>query len=134
MATHFLSCQEKVQVSTLCQKTYADIVLGYEWTNSRTLSGERGDSEQCKVQHRAGRETEACNSQSLSLTSSKSVLLLHDNARPHTAAAAVTTIQKVKFETINHLLTVWTTLHLTIMCLAHLRKHCEDQDFTATVR
>jgi hypothetical protein len=33
---------------------------------------------------------------------SKGVLLLHDNSRPHTAAATVTTIQKLKFETINH--------------------------------
>jgi hypothetical protein len=38
-----LSCQDKVQVGTLCWKTYADIVLGYEWTNSQTLSGERRD-------------------------------------------------------------------------------------------
>jgi histone-lysine N-methyltransferase SETMAR len=29
-------------------------------------------------------------------------VLLHDNERPHTAAAKVTTIQKPKFETINH--------------------------------
>jgi hypothetical protein len=33
---------------------------------------------------------------------SKNVLLLHDNARPHSAAAAVTTIQKLKSEAINH--------------------------------
>jgi AICAR transformylase/IMP cyclohydrolase PurH len=32
----------------------------------------------------------------------KGVLLLHDNAPQHTAAATVTTIQKLKFETINH--------------------------------
>jgi hypothetical protein len=30
-------CQEKVQVGTLCRKTYADIVLGYEWTNSSII-------------------------------------------------------------------------------------------------
>jgi hypothetical protein len=29
----------KVQVGTIFRKTYADIVLGYDWTNSRTLSG-----------------------------------------------------------------------------------------------
>jgi histone-lysine N-methyltransferase SETMAR len=32
----------------------------------------------------------------------KGVLLLHDNARPHSAAATVTTIQKLKYETTNH--------------------------------
>jgi hypothetical protein len=37
---------------------------------------------------------------------SKGVLLLHDNARPRTAAATVTTIQKLKFETINLPITV----------------------------
>jgi hypothetical protein len=58
MATNILSCQEKVQVGTLCRKTYADIVLRYEWTNSQTLSGERRDSQQCKVQHHVEGETE----------------------------------------------------------------------------
>jgi hypothetical protein len=134
MVTHFLSCQEKVQVSTLCQKTYAGIVLGHDWTSSRTLSGERRDSQQCKVQHHAGRETEVCNLHSSSWTLSKGVLLLHDNARPHTSAATVTTIQKVKFKTINPPPTVQTLPHLTIMCLARLRKHCNDEDFTATTR
>jgi hypothetical protein len=33
---------------------------------------------------------------------SKRILLLHDNAQPHTAAATVTTFQKVKFETMYH--------------------------------
>jgi hypothetical protein len=33
---------------------------------------------------------------------SKGVLLLRENARLHTAAATVTTIQKLKFEMINH--------------------------------
>jgi histone-lysine N-methyltransferase SETMAR len=33
---------------------------------------------------------------------SKGVLLLRDNARPHSAAATVTTIQKLKIETINY--------------------------------
>jgi hypothetical protein len=40
---------------------------------------------------------------------SKGVLLIHNNAQPHTAAAAVTTIQKLKFETINHPLTDLTS-------------------------
>jgi hypothetical protein len=52
MATHILSCQEKVQVSTLCRKTYADSVLGYEWINSRTLSGERRENEQCSLEEK----------------------------------------------------------------------------------
>jgi hypothetical protein len=33
---------------------------------------------------------------------SKGVLLLHDILRPHTAAATVTTVQKLEFGTINH--------------------------------
>jgi histone-lysine N-methyltransferase SETMAR len=33
---------------------------------------------------------------------SKCVLLLRDKAQPHTAAATVTTVQKLKFETTNH--------------------------------
>jgi hypothetical protein len=60
--------------------------------------------------------------------------VLHDNALPHTAAATVTTIQKLEFQNINHPLTVQTSLHPTVMCLARLRRHCEDEDFTATTR
>jgi hypothetical protein len=33
---------------------------------------------------------------------SKGVILLHDNVQQHTAAAAVTTIRKLTFETTNH--------------------------------
>jgi histone-lysine N-methyltransferase SETMAR len=33
---------------------------------------------------------------------SKGILLLHDNAQPYTAATTVTTLQKLKSETINH--------------------------------
>jgi hypothetical protein len=62
------------------------------------------------------------------------VLFLHGNARPHIAAATVTTIQKLKFDTINNHLTVQSSLHPTIMYLARLGKHCEDEDFTATTR
>jgi hypothetical protein len=76
----------KVQVGTLCQKTYADIVLGYEWTNSRTLSGERRDSTMLKEKKKP-----AIRSFCRGLLS-KGFLLLHDNARPHNAAATVTTI------------------------------------------
>jgi hypothetical protein len=65
---------------------------------------------------------------------SKGALLLHDNTRLHTAAATVATIQKLKFERINHHLTVRTSLHPTIMCLASLRKHCAEEDFTATTK
>jgi hypothetical protein len=53
--------------------------------------------------------------------------------QPHTTAATVTTIQKLKFETIN-----WPPygpdLASTITCLARLWKHCEDEDFTGTTR
>jgi hypothetical protein len=31
-------------------------------------------------------------------------------------------------------ITVHTSLHPTVMCLARLRKHCEDEDFTTTTR
>jgi hypothetical protein len=82
---------------------------------------------------RSGRETVVCNLHSTSWTLSKG-FLLHGNARPHTAAATVTPIQKVKFETINPPPTVQTLSHLTIMCLAHLIKHCNDEDFRATTR
>jgi hypothetical protein len=63
---------------------------------------------------------------------SKGVLLLHDNALSHTAAATVITIQKLKFETTNHPLTVQTSLHPTIMGLTCLRTHCKDEDFKVT--
>jgi hypothetical protein len=48
MTTNILSCQEKFQVCTLCRENYADIFLRYEWTTSRTLAGERRDSQQCR--------------------------------------------------------------------------------------
>jgi hypothetical protein len=65
---------------------------------------------------------------------SKGVPFLHDTVWPHTAATTVTTIQKLKSETINPPLTVQTLLHLSSMRLAHLRKHCKDTDFTVMTR
>jgi hypothetical protein len=64
---------------------------------------------------------------------SKVVLLVHDNARTHTAAATFTTIQKLKLNTINNPYTDQTSLHPTIMPLACLRKHCAE-DFTTMTR
>jgi hypothetical protein len=52
---------------------------------------------------------------------SKGVLLLHDNAQQHTAAATVTSIQKLEFETINHPLAVQTLLHLS--CVWHAEEN-----------
>jgi hypothetical protein len=70
----------KIQVGTLCQKCYADIVLGYEWMNSRTLSGKMRDSQQCKLQHHARREVKSTIRSRRRGHLSECVDLLHDSA------------------------------------------------------
>lgn len=87
-----------------------DIVLGYEWTNLRTLSGkgETVESASYTTMLKEKLKPAICSNSGLQ---SKGVV--HDNARPHTVAGTVTTIQKLKFKTLNYPLTVQTSLHPT---------------------
>ena len=53
---------------------------------------------------------------------SEGFVLLHDNARPYTAAHTVETLKELNFEVLEHLQIVLTLSLRTITCLAHLNK------------
>jgi hypothetical protein len=81
-------------------ETYADIVLGYERTSSPNCQ-EKGDTVN-SLRYSIMMEDKlkiAIRNRCRGLLS-KGVLLPHDNVQPHTAAATVTNIQELKFETI----------------------------------
>ena len=72
--------------------------LGLTMPSSGTLSGEVYNIKKCAVQWDAYWQAEACNCSKLRGLLSKCVVLLHDNARPHTAE----TLRKLKFEVMTH--------------------------------
>jgi hypothetical protein len=134
MATHILSCQEKVFKSA---PSAGKLMLTLFWDMSGPILEHHQEKGETINSVRYGamleKKLEPAIRSLLRVLLSKGALL-HDNARPHTAAATVATIQKLKFEMINHPLTVHTSLHHTNKCLACLRKRCEEKDFTATQR
>ena len=95
MEAHVISFFQKIQVSALCWKAFFDDVLGhpraYPWTvtsvnYSNMLRNELRPAIRSK---RRGRLTQG-------------VLLLHDNARPHTAHLTINTILQLNWEVLEH--------------------------------
>jgi hypothetical protein len=80
--THFFSTNKK---------SYADLVLGYQWTYFGTLYGQTVNSEGYSAMLK-NKLKPAIRSKRRGVVS-KTLLLHHDNARPHAAAATIETIQ-----------------------------------------
>ena len=89
----------KVQNPTIRMKTDVYSVLGLTRPSTGTLSGEKHNNKQCALQWDAYRQAEACNSKQ---TQRKAFVLLHDNARRHTAAHTAEPLRKLKFEVMAH--------------------------------
>jgi histone-lysine N-methyltransferase SETMAR len=101
MATHILSCQENFKFPPSAGK----LMLTLFWDMNRPILEHY--QEKVETVNSVRYSTMLEEKLKLAIHShhrllSKNVLLLYDNVRPHTAAATVTTIQKLKFETINH--------------------------------
>ena len=54
---------------------------------------------------------------------SKGVMLLHDNARTHTAAHTAETLRQLKFEVMAHSPYSPDLAHQTTTCVVHSKKH-----------
>ena len=102
METSTIALQEKVQNPTIHRKTDAYSVLVVTRPSTGTLSGERHNNKQCVVQWHAYWQAEACNSSKCQGLLSKSVVFLHDNACPHTAAHTAEKLWKLKSEVMAH--------------------------------
>jgi hypothetical protein len=104
MATHILSCQKKKFKSAL---SAGKLMLTLFWDMNGPIlkhyqeKGETFNSVRYStmLEENLKPAVRSCHRRGLL---SKGVPLLHDNARPHTAAATVNTTQKVKFEIMNH--------------------------------
>jgi hypothetical protein len=60
---------------------------------------------------------------------SKRVLLLHDNARPHTAAHTVDTLCALKFEVLKHLPCSQDLVPSDFHLFGHMKEHLQGQKF-----
>jgi hypothetical protein len=134
MSTHILSCKEKFKSAPSARKLMLTL---FRDINGQILEQyqEKGETVN-SVRYSAilqGKLKPAICSRHGGLLS-KGLFLLHGNAWQLIAAATVTTIQKLKFETITYApySSDLTPPHYHV--LACLRKHCEDEVFTTTTR
>ena len=103
METPTITLQEKVQNPTIRRKPDACSVLVFTRPSTGTLSGEGHNNKQ--YSRYSGMHTNrlkpAIRSKRRGLLS-KGVVLLHDKARPHTAAHNAETLRKLKFQVMAH--------------------------------
>ena len=99
METSTIALQEKVQNPTIHRKTDAYSVLGLTRPSTGTLSGEINSAQYSEML--TDRLKSAIRRKHRGLLS-KVVVLLHDNARPHTAAHTAEMLWKLKFEVMAH--------------------------------
>ena len=92
-----ITYQENVQKPTISRKIDAYRFLGLTRPNAGTLSGEGFNNKQCSYSEmlidRLKPEIRSSHRGQLS----KGIVLLHDNAHPHTAVDTVETLQKLMF-------------------------------------
>ena len=102
MEAHVISFFQKIQVSALCWKAFVDGVLGllraYPWT----LYGERCHSNKCQLLNMLRNELRPAIRSKRRERLTQGVLLLHDNARPHTAHPTINTIRQLNWEVLEH--------------------------------
>ena len=86
--------------ATICRQSHVDFILGLKWADLRALRAQRKHCDLCHLLKLSERKSEASYSPETLLTTG--VCLLHVNARPHTAAATVSTIGELQCECIPH--------------------------------
>ena len=121
METSTIALQEKVQNPTICRKTEAYSVLGLTKPSTGTLSGEGHNNKQYS-EMLTDRLKPAIRSKRRGLLS-KGAVLLHENARPHTAAHTAEMLRKLKFEVMAHPPYSPDLAPLTTTCLVHSKSH-----------
>ena len=123
MEAHVISFFQKIQVSALCWKAYVEVfwdsqgpILEHYMEKGVTVTSVnycnmlRNEVRPAIRSKRRGRLTQG-------------FLLLHDNARPHTAHLTITTIRQLNWEVLEHPATAQTWhLHISI-CLDPSRTH-----------
>lgn len=122
MGTYILSSQEEVEVSPICWKNYANIILGHDGPILRHYQ-EKWETVN-SVRNSTMLETEACNPQSSSRTSAQ-----RSPPSPWHCASTHCCCNRnwyLRAEIIP--LTVQISLHLTII------KACEDEDSTVMTK
>ena len=102
METSGLTSEEKIQESTFCGKSDAHNFLGLTRVNTGTLSGRGTTVNNVRYSEMLSTELKpAIRTKRRGLLSS-GVLLLHENARPHTAIHTLQTLVKLGFTVVEH--------------------------------
>jgi hypothetical protein len=89
MAPHLVPKTEGAG-APICRQSHVDFLLGLQRADPRALHAQRKHYDQCHLLKPEGK------------SETMGVCLLHDSARPHTAAATVSTIEELWFECIPH--------------------------------
>jgi len=102
MEASLLSSAEEIQKTAFRQESHVDNLLGHAWTILVHFQahGQTMNSANYFAMLRNDLKPAICKKRRGML--SKKVLLHHDNARPHTAAVTVETVQQMGFELLHH--------------------------------
>ena len=102
MEESLLSSEEEIQNTAFRQENRVNALLGHAWTYSGAFPphGQTVNSANYCAMLRNELKPAICKKRRWML--SKKVLLHHDNAHPHTAAATVQTVQQLGFELLQH--------------------------------
>jgi hypothetical protein len=100
LQAHFISSPEKIQNSVVCRQDYFDCFLGLAKSLHDRIFG---SWEYCQfssvIETIKNIRQRVCRVR----RSTSPILLLHGNARPHTARAMIGALEMLKFEVLSHL-------------------------------
>ncbi|GFU43387.1 mariner Mos1 transposase [Trichonephila clavipes] len=101
MATHILFRQGQSQTNAVKAQDYGNIVLGLAWCFAGGLNTTRNnDQPRCLL--RNSTKLQRAFQNKLRGMLSKGVLLIHDNARPHTSRSTQELIESFDWEVLDH--------------------------------
>jgi len=88
--------------TTICRQSHVDFFLGLQRADLRAPHSQRKHCDQCHLLKPSEGNLKPAIRQKQQGLLTLEVRLLHDNARPHTATATVSTIEELQFECIPH--------------------------------